>query len=211
MKNKRCLIVVDLQNDFLPNGSLAVEEGDKIIDVINKLLPLFELVVFTQDWHPADHKSFASQHEGKNVFDNIELNGLQQTLWPDHCIQNTNGAELSKDINFKDVKDFYIFKKGTDPEVDSYSGFYDNGRKNSTGLAEFLNEQGVTDVFVCGLATDYCVGFTAIDSAMEGFNTTVIIDASRAISKDLIPTFESFKQAGVKIVESWELPIYNLM
>ena len=211
MNFKKCLIVVDVQNDFVPSGSLPVEEGDKIIEVVNKLLSLYDIVIFTQDWHPSNHKSFASQHEGKNVFETIDLNGIQQTLWPDHCVQNTPGAELHKDIDFNKITgNFYIFKKGTDSEVDSYSGFYDNDKRNSTGLAEFLNEQEVTDVLVCGLALDYCCKYTAIDSAMEGFNTTVIIDATRAISKDLTQTMQELKEANVKIIESWELPLFNL-
>jgi len=211
MKNKSVLLVIDVQNDFLPGGSLAVKDGDKIIDIINKMLPSFDLVVFTQDWHPANHKSFASQYEDKNIFDIVDLNGTQQTLWPDHCIQNTKGAEITNSIDLSKIKDkFYIFKKGTDVEVDSYSGFYDNNKKNSTGLAEFLNEQEITDVFVCGLAFEFCVAFTAIDSANEGFNTIVIKDATKAISEDVSKTMYEFLDADVKMIESWELELYNV-
>jgi len=208
---KKCLICVDIQNDFInPESSLQVENGDQIIPIVNKLLSRFELIIFTQDWHPVNHKSFASQYPDKNVFDVIELNGLTQVLWPDHCVQYTKGAELHQDINFKDIKgEFYIFKKGTDPEVDSYSGFYDNGRKNSTGLTEVLNERGVESVYIVGLAFDYCCKYTAIDSVLEGFDTTLIIDATRAISKDLSDTKKELEEANVKIIESWELSLFE--
>ena len=210
MKKKSVLIVVDLQNDFVTGGNLAVKDGEKIVDVVNNLLPKFDLVIFTQDWHPENHKSFASQHEGKNPFDVIDLNGINQCLWPDHCVQNTPGADLLSTIDFGKIKDkFYIFKKGLDIEVDSYSGFYDNNSKNSTGLAEFLNEQAVSDVFVCGLALDYCVAYTAIDATMEAFNTTVVIDATKSIG-DITEALMNFKEAGVKVIESWELDLFKL-
>ena len=208
---KDCLICVDIQNDFMPTGSLPVNDGDKIIPIVNDLLSRFKFVVFTQDWHPANHKSFASQHEGKNVFESIELNGLQQTLWPDHCIQNTYGAQIHKDIKFDNIHgNFYIFKKGIDKDVDSYSGFYDNGRKNSTELAEFLNENKIDRVFICGLAGDYCCKYTAIDSAMEGFKTIFILDGTKSISNDLTETLKELKDSNVDIIESWELPLYLL-
>lgn len=208
---KSCLIIVDVQNDFLPDGSLPVPEGNKIIPIINKLIPDFDLIIFTQDWHPNDHKSFASQHPDKNVFDSINLNGLNQVLWPDHCIQGTIGADICNDININEIKgDFYIFKKGIDKEVDSYSGFYDNGKKNSTGLAEFLNERNVTRVFICGLAMDFCVKYTAIDAAMEGFDTVVIEDATQPIDQDINNLLKEFQEAGVKLIDSWEISMYNL-
>lgn len=212
-KHNKVLLIIDAQYDFVPGGSLAVPEGDKIIPVINDLLPKFNLIIFTKDWHPANHKSFASQHEGKNQFEEIELNGLPQVLWPDHCVQNTRGSDIHEGINFEKINgDFYIFKKGMDAEVDSYSGFYDNGRKNSTGLAEFLNEKNVSKVFVTGLALDFCVAFTSIDSALEGFDTVVIKDATRSISKDNEErVFKEFDEVGIKIIESWELPLFNLM
>jgi nicotinamidase/pyrazinamidase len=213
MKNNFALICVDPQVDFMPNGSLAVEEGDKIIPIINKILSdvKFDVVVFTQDWHPADHKSFASQHEDKKIFEEINLNGINQTLWPDHCVQNTPGAEFHDGIDISKINNFYIFRKGMYPNVDSYSGFYDNNKANSTGLAEFLNEHEITNVFVVGLAFDYCVAYTAIDAAMEGFKTTIIKDATKAISKDLIQTLQSLKDAEVQIIDSWELPMYKVI
>lgn len=217
---KKALIVVDAQYDFMPvseedytkgmGGALAVPEGDKIIFVINELLPKFDLIIFTKDWHPADHKSFASQHEEAKEFDMIQLNGLDQVLWPDHCVQNTRGSDIHDGVDFGRIKgDFYIFKKGMDPEVDSYSAFYDNGRRNSTGLSKFLEKKGVIETFICGLALDFCVEYTAIDSAMEGFDTVVIEDATRPLNQDINDTLQKFREAGVKIIESWELDIYN--
>jgi len=212
MKNRKALIVVDVQNDFMPGGALAVSGGDEIIPVINSLLPKFDLIIFTKDWHPQDHKSFASQHEGKSVFDQIDLNGLDQVLWPDHCVQDTPGADLHSGIDFDKINgDFYFFKKGMDSEVDSYSGFYDNGRKNSTCLKEFLEEREVAEVYVVGLALDYCVSYTAIDAAMEGFKTAVIEDGTRSINPDINEVLQNFHEAGVAFVESWELEMYNLI
>jgi len=212
MKNRKALIIVDAQNDFMPGGALAVPEGDRIISVINSLLPKFDLIIFTKDWHPYNHKSFASQHEGKEIYDSVDLNGLSQVLWPDHCIQDTPGADLHPGIDFGKINgDFYFFKKGMDPEVDSYSGFYDNGRKNSTGLKEFLDERGVAEVYVVGLALDYCVSYTAIDAAMVGFKTAVIEDGTRSISPDINEVLQNFHEAGVSFIESWELEMYNLV
>jgi len=212
MKNIKALIIVDAQNDFMPGGALTVNDGDGIIPVINSLLPKFDLIIFTKDWHPENHKSFASQHEGKSPYEMIDLNGLNQVLWPEHCVQNTPGSDLHKDLDLGAIQgDFYIFKKGTDPEVDSYSGFYDNDRKNSTGLKEFLDERGVAQIYICGLALDYCVSATAIDSAMGGFKTCVIEDATRSIDPNINEVIENFHEAGVAFIESWELDMYNLM
>jgi nicotinamidase/pyrazinamidase len=207
----KVLLVIDSQNDFMPLGNLPVQKGDEIIPIINKLLPKFKTIVFTQDWHPSDHKSFASQHENKNVFEKIDLNSLEQVLWPDHCIQGTKGAEIVDTIKLENIKgDFYFFRKGMDPEVDSYSAFYDNGRKNSTELTEFLESKEIDEVFILGLAGDFCCLHTAIDSALEGFKTTFIIDGTRFISEDKTSTLQQLKEAGVNIIESWELDLYNL-
>lgn len=173
------LILVDIQNDFIPGGSLAVPAGDEIIPLVNDLQQSFELVVATQDWHPENHKSFASNHSGKIPFERILLHGMDQVLWPDHCIQGTPGAEFSARLNLKKVEG--IFRKGMDPEIDSYSGFYDNGHKRSTGLAGYLRERKVTRLYVCGLAGDYCVFFTAKDALKENFETFIIEDATRSI------------------------------
>jgi nicotinamidase/pyrazinamidase len=173
------LILVDIQNDFIPGGSLAVPAGDKIIPLVNDLQNSFELIVATQDWHPKHHKSFASNHQGKKPFERIQLHGMDQVLWPDHCIQGTSGAEFSTDLNMNKVEG--IFRKGMVPDIDSYSGFYDNGYKRSTGLAGYLRERKVTRLFVCGLAGDYCVFFTAKDALKENFETYIIDDATRPI------------------------------
>jgi nicotinamidase/pyrazinamidase len=201
MYNQKVLIVVDAQNDFMPGGALAVPNGEEIIPVINSLLPEFDLVVFTKDWHPENHKSFASQHPDRKVFDTVSLNGIDQILWPDHCIQNTPGSEIHPDIDFGRIPgNFYIFKKGLNSEVDSYSGFYDNDRQTSTGLSEFLRERGITDVYVVGLALDFCAAYTAIDAAIEGFNTYVIQEGTRPINSDIQEVLRSFEKAGVNVL-----------
>lgn len=204
---KRALIVVDVQNDFCPGGSLAVPEGDQVIPVINSLLPLFDLIIFTKDWHHPKMDAFASQHEGCKPFDKyINSDGNEDTLWPDHCVQNTTGADFHPKLDLgKCAKNFYIFKKGDEPNYHPYSGF------GGTELEDFLNERGVDDVYVVGLALDYCVKDTAIDAAMTGFRTVVIEDGCKPIDPDTNPTLELFHQAGINIIESWELPMYGLI
>ena len=174
------LLIIDVQNDFLPGGSLAVPEGDQIIPVINQLIPDYDLVIGTQDYHPAGHKSFAANHLGKKVGDLIELDGLQQVLWPAHCVQGTPGADFSDELDFRKIDE--IIQKGTDPEIDSYSGFFDNGHRKGTGLAELLRDRGVTAVDIVGLATDYCVKFTALDAIAKGFETRVLKDGCRGVN-----------------------------
>mgnify|MGYP000879549770 CR=1 FL=1 len=211
-KGKKALIVVDVQNDFMPGGALGIQGSDKIIPVINSLLPKFSLVIFTKDWHPENHKSFASQHNNRSDFDIIDLNGFYQVLWPDHCIKNTPGADIHKDIHLGRIYgDFYIFKKGTDPEVDSYSAFYDINRKNSTGLKEFLKKRGVIENYICGLTLDYSVSSTAIDSVKEGFKTCVIEDATCSFDLNINNILKKFKENKVNFIESWELDAYNLV
>lgn len=205
----KALIVVDAQYDFMPGGALEVKEGDRIVPIINELLPKFDLVIFTKDWHPSDHKSFASNHDAGREFDLIQLNGLDQVLWPDHCIQNTRGSDIHDGIDYGLINgDFYFFKKGMDPDVDSYSGFYDNGRKNSTGLSEFLKERGVDEVFICGLALDFCVEYTAVDAAKEGFKTVVIEDATRPLDEDINSVLLTFHKNGITMIDSFELDEY---
>ena len=177
----KALLLIDIQNDFIPGGSLAVPGGNEIITVANKLQPKFELVVATQDWHPQNHKSFASNHYEKKPFDTIQLHGSEQVLWPDHCVQGTMGAAFSGELNMNKVE--AIFRKGTNVEIDSYSGFYDNGHFKTTGLADYLRGKQVTEVFLAGLAGDYCVYFTANDALQEGFTTYLIEDGVRAINK----------------------------
>jgi nicotinamidase/pyrazinamidase len=196
-----CLIIVDVQNDFLPGGALAVKDGNLVIPVINDLQNKFDLVVATQDWHPADHKSFASSHPGKNIFEAIELDGLTQVLWPDHCVQETKGAEFSSELQTKKIE--AIFRKGMDKNIDSYSGFFDNGKKKSTGMGDYLKGKGVTTVFVCGLAADYCVYFTAKDALELGFQSTIVSDATKAIDEENYKkAMEDYKSNGGQLVLS---------
>lgn len=183
----KALIIVDIQNDFLPGGALAVKNGDAVIPVINKIQNNFDLVVATQDWHPADHKSFASMHADKKIFDEIILNGFPQVLWPDHSVQETHGAEFSPLLDTKKIE--AIFRKGMDKNIDSYSGFFDNGKKKATGMTDYLKGRGVTEIFVTGLAADYCVYFTALDGLEFGFESTIIADATLPIDE------ENFKKA----------------
>jgi nicotinamidase/pyrazinamidase len=198
------LILVDIQNDFIPGGHLAVPFGDEIIPLVNELQGLFHLVVATQDWHPASHKSFASNHSNKNPFDKIMLHGLEQVLWPDHCIQGSPGAAFHNNLNMNRVE--AIFRKGMDPEIDSYSGFYDNGYKKSTGLAGYLRERKVQKVYICGLAADYCVSYTSKDAVKENFEAYIIENATRAIDP---AGFEKMKDeiiaAGIQIVRTESL------
>lgn len=179
MHNK-ALIIVDVQNDFLPGGALAVPDGDHVISVINDAQKQFDLVIATQDWHPANHGSFAANHPGNQPGDVVMLNGLTQILWPEHCVQGTKGAEFAEALDMTRVK--RIFKKGTDAGIDSYSGLYDNGHKKDTGLGDFLKDEGVTDVYVAGLATDYCVKYTVLDARSLGFTVHVLKEGCRGVN-----------------------------
>ena len=204
MKKNSLLLVVDVQNDFCPNGALAVRGGDEIVPLVNKLAREHEHVVLTQDWHPADHKSFASSHPGKKIFDEIQLEGLTQILWPDHCVQQSFGAEFSSQLDAKKIE--AIFRKGMDKEIDSYSGFFDNGKKKATGLAPYLAGRNVSSVFVAGLAADYCVFFTAMDALELDFGASIIKDATMAIdNKSLQEKFDSFVSKGGALVNSQDI------
>ena len=197
----KALIIVDVQNDFLPGGALAVENGNSIIPVINSLQKNFDLVVATQDWHPAKHKSFASSHPGKKTFDQIDLKGKLQVLWPDHCVLETEGAEFSSQLNSKRIE--AIFRKGMDKNIDSYSGFFDNGKKKATGMGAYLNGRGITSIYVCGLAADYCVYFTALDGLEMGFQSTIITDATLPINKENFKNIlKNFKSKGGEELKS---------
>ena len=199
------LVVVDMQYDFLPGGSLAVSGGDEIVPLINTLAKKFTNVVFTQDWHPADHISFASQHQGKAPFETIELPYGTQVLWPDHCMWNTHGAELSADLDIPHGQ--LIIRKGYNRLIDSYSGFQEADRETLTGLAGYLNERDVDRLYIVGLATDFCVGWTAIDGAAAGFDVTVIEDATRAIDSagSLARAWADMAEAGVERVMSKDI------
>ncbi|WP_338721511.1 bifunctional nicotinamidase/pyrazinamidase [Devosia sp. XK-2] len=199
------LVVVDVQYDFLPGGSLAVSGGDEIVPLINKLAGRFKNVVLTQDWHPSDHISFASQHEGKAPFDTTELDYGTQVLWPDHCVWQTKGAELSRDLNIPHAQ--LIIRKGYNRAIDSYSGFQEADRQTLTGLAGYLNERDVGRLYVVGLATDFCVAWTALDGAAGGFDVTVIEDATRAIDANgsLDQAWADMAAAGVVRVMSRDI------
>lgn len=200
------LIIVDVQNDFLPTGALPVAEGDAVVPVANRAAAAagkFDLVVATQDWHPPEHGSFAANHPGRKPGDRIELDGLPQILWPVHCVQNTPGAEFAPALHRDRIE--RVFQKGTDPQIDSYSGFFDNGHRKSTGLAEFLRERGATHVYALGLATDYCVKFTALDARRLGFATTLISDGCRAVNVrpgDDRRAIDEMTAAGVSVTTS---------
>ena len=197
----QALLLVDIQNDFLPGGALAVPDGDQVVPVANRLMSRCELVIATQDWHPADHQSFASQHPGKGVGEVIQLGGLDQILWPDHCVQGTPGARFASELNTDGID--RVVQKGTDRAIDSYSGFFDNARGKATGLADYLRGQGVDEIHVVGLATDYCVKFTALDAVDLGFRTVLLVDAIRGVELndgDCARVVQEMKAAGVLIV-----------
>jgi nicotinamidase/pyrazinamidase len=193
-----CLLVVDVQNDFMPGGALAVPNGDEVVPVINQLVARFENVVLTQDWHPRRHASFASAHPGKKPFETIELAYGAQVLWPDHCVQGTSGAVFHPDLNV--TKAQLVIRKGHHAGIDSYSAFLEADRKTTTGLAGYLKERGLGKLHVCGLATDFCVAWSALDAVAAGFDTTVIEEACRAIDLggSLARAWSDMISAGVK-------------
>ncbi len=197
---KRALIIVDVQNDFIPGGALPAKNGGEVVPVINELEKEFEIVAATQDWHPQNHMSFASNHPGRKPGEVIELNGLQQVLWPDHCVQGSWGAEFHRELDMTRVDK--VIRKGTDPQIDSYSGFFDNGRRKATGLEQYLRGREVTDVYVTGLATDYCVLWTARDAQSLGFATHVIADACRGVDLkpgDIERAFEEMRASNIDV------------
>jgi len=206
----KALIVVDVQYDFLPvsekdfktgqGGALAVKEGDKIIPIINKLLPKFDLIIFTMDWHPPRMEAFASSHEGKNSFDTYIVKGKEDTLWPDHCVKNTRGAQIHEDINLDLINGkFYIFKKGLLPNHHPYSGF------DGTGLAFFLQSKEVDEIYVCGLATDFCAAETAMDGIKNNFKTSLILDACKPINPNISNLLKKLKKLNINVIKSQEL------
>jgi nicotinamidase/pyrazinamidase len=199
------LLVVDMQYDFLPGGSLAVNNGHEIIIPINRLGRRFKHVVMTQDWHPDGHISFASSHPGTKPFEVIELPYGPQVLWPDHCVQGTPGAEISSDIELPHAQ--MVIRKGYHDVVDSYSGFREADRKTRTGLEGYLKERGFRRLFIAGLATDFCVNWTAVDAAAAGFDTYVIEDATRAIDTNgsLAAAWADMNAAGVKRIAAGEI------
>ena len=199
------LIVIDVQNDFCPGGALAVTEGDAVIEPIHSIAPEFAHVMLTQDWHPSGHSSFASSHPGSKPFEQIELSYGPQTLWPDHCVQGTKGAEFHPRLNLPQAE--LILRKGFRPAIDSYSAFFENDRTTPTGLAGYLRERGLSRMFFAGLAYDYCVGYSALDARRLGFDAFVIRDACRAIDLNgSVAAIEAeFARAGVALVDSTQL------
>ena len=200
--NGRALLVIDVQNDFCPGGALEVPGGDGIVPLVNALMARFSVVILTQDWHPADHASFASAHPGRKPFETVEMPYGPQVLWPDHCVQGTRGAAFHPDLDTRSGQT--IIRKGFRREVDSYSAFFENDHVTPTGLAGYLKEREVTEVFLCGLATDFCVGFSALDAVKCGFSATVIEDACRAI--DLNGSLDDMRrkwaEAGVSTIDT---------
>lgn len=200
------LILVDLQNDFAPGGALAVPDGDRVVPVANRLMPHFDIVAASQDWHPTNHASFADNQPGHEIGDVIDLGGMSQILWPVHCVQGTEGAELLSGLDSARID--RVFRKGMDPEVDSYSAFFDNARRSETGLADYLRERGVEDVYLMGLATDYCVKCSVLDACDLGFNTHLVLDGCRGVErkpKDVETALKDMQHAGAKIVESHDI------
>ena len=199
------LLVIDVQNDFCPGGSLAVADGDAVIAPIHKIAPRFRHIVLTQDWHPAGHSSFASAHAGKKPFEQVEVSYGTQTLWPDHCVQGSHGAELHPALGLTQAE--LILRKGFRREIDSYSAFFENDRATQTGLAGYLRERGLTRVFLAGLAYDFCVGYSALDARRLGFEAIVLRDACRAIDLNgsAAKMEAEFALAGVVLMETSEL------
>jgi nicotinamidase/pyrazinamidase len=202
----RALILVDIQNDFLPGGALGVPDGDGVIPVANRLQEHFDRVYATRDWHPADHGSFASQHPGRSPGEWIELGGVSQILWPDHCVQHSKGAEMAPGLDTRKIGKYFF--KGRDRGIDSYSAFFDNGHLQATGLEACLREEGVDEVVLAGLATDYCVKFSALDARQLGFRTVVVEDACRGVELepgDTDRALDEMRAAGVRIVRSGDV------
>lgn len=202
-----CLIVVDVQNDFCPGGALAVPKGDEVVPVINRLAARFDNVVLTQDWHPRGHTSFASSHPGRKPFETIELAYGTQVLWPDHCVQGTPGAAFHKALDV--TRAHLVIRKGFHSDVDSYSGFLEADRTTTTGLAGYLKERALRELFVCGLATDFCVAWTALDARKDGFAAFVVEDACRGIDTQdsLAKAWAKMKEAGVRRIQSADIAL----
>ena len=206
MSTQQALLVIDIQNDFCPGGALEVVDGDKIVPLVNSLMTRFPLIAATQDWHPPDQISFASQHSGKKPFDTIQIEDYEQTLWPDHCVAGTRGAEFHNDLNTEKFN--LILRKGTDSKIDSYSAFMENDGRTLTGLAGYLSALKVEEVFICGLATNFCVMFSALDAVDSGFKTNLIADSCRGIDTPpgaVVESIETMKKKGVNIIQSRDI------
>ncbi len=201
----KALLVVDIQYDFCPGGALAVPDGDAIIPAVNNLIDHFDVIIQTQDWHPAGHSSFASSHKGKDPFDTIEMDYGTQVLWPDHCVQGSKGAEFHNDLNT--LKSQVIIRKGFRKAIDSYSTFFENDQETATGLTGYLKQRGITDLYAVGLATDFCVKWSILDGIDEGFNMHIVEDAVKGIDLNgsLDEAWDEMKKKGVKITQSKDI------
>lgn len=205
ISSRTALLVIDVQNDFIPGGSLPVPGGEQIVPLINHLARQFQQVVIAQDWHPRGHTSFASSHPGRQPYDVIELPYGEQTLWPEHCVQATAGAEFHPELDLPHAQ--LVIRKGCNPDIDSYSAFLEADRATTTGLAGYLKERGIDTVYMVGLALDFCVMYSALDARAAGFNAFVVLDACRAIDMDgsLATAMERMRAAGVELIQSTEL------
>jgi nicotinamidase/pyrazinamidase len=203
--SRTALLVIDVQNDFVPGGQLPVPEGDLVVPLINRLARQFSQVIIAQDWHPSGHASFASRHPGKQPFDSVQLPYGEQTLWPEHCVQGTAGAEFHPQLDLPHAQ--LIIRKGCNPDIDSYSAFLEADRYTTTGLSGYLKERGIDTVYMVGLALDFCVMFSALDARAAGFNAYVVLDACRAIDMNgsLQSALERMQSAGVELIQSTEL------
>lgn len=203
--SRTALLVIDVQNDFIPGGSLPVPEGERIVPLINQLARQFQQVVIAQDWHPRGHASFASSHPGRQPYDVIQLPYGEQTLWPDHCVQSSAGAEFHPELDLPHAQ--LVIRKGCNPDIDSYSAFLEADRRTTTGLAGYLSERGIDTIYMVGLALDFCVMYSALDARAAGFNAVVVLDACRAIDLDgsLAAAIERMQVAGVKLIQSTDL------
>jgi len=203
MSTNKALLLVDLQNDFCPNGALPVAEGDQVMTIANQLQPHFEHIIATKDWHPVNHISFANNHQGHHLFDVININGITQILWPTHCVQQSRGSEFHPKLNITAINK--IIYKGTDKNIDSYSAFFDNAHLKSTDLHDYLQSLQITDLYIMGLATDYCVKFTALDAIKLGYRVFVIQDGCRGVANhpgDVEDAWTVMREAGVELIDS---------
>lgn len=205
ISSRTALLVIDVQNDFIPGGSLPVPEGERIVPLINQLALQFQQVVIAQDWHPRGHASFASSHPGRQPYDVIQLPYGEQTLWPDHCVQASAGAEFHPELDLPHAQ--LVIRKGCNPDIDSYSAFLEADRRTTTGLAGYLSERGIDTIYMVGLALDFCVMYSALDARAAGFNAVVVLDACRAIdlSGSLAAAIERMQVAGVQLIQSTDL------
>jgi nicotinamidase/pyrazinamidase len=205
ISSRTALLVIDVQNDFIPGGSLPVPEGERIVPLINQLALQFQQVVIAQDWHPRGHASFASSHPGRQPYDVIQLPYGEQTLWPDHCVQASAGAEFHPELDLPHAQ--LVIRKGCNPDIDSYSAFLEADRRTTTGLAGYLSERGIDTIYMVGLALDFCVMYSALDARAAGFNAVVVLDACRAIDLDgsLAAAIERMQVAGVQLIQSTDL------